>query len=435
MFRNKTGDRQYKYSLRKIRGGGGAASFIIGAVIFGGLMTQPVVLADSNTDTTTSDATTQPENISPIESVATEAASTTATIEETPTVETTADSPTVTSETTAVTPKSTTDSAAEITATPAPSVAENTKETETPAPTRVRRSLSVPDEVDNTGKVISPGFDEKNVITISRPVDYPNLPTTSQYNPNDYYIFKSVADTSSRTTFYAAVKVDDSSHTLYLFNQNGQLIKVLPKGYQDSFYGVRIHNYGDTYTIEQSNASNYGTLSYRYSSDGEKDVIEKNQSFNSITGVIPEKSEVTVEYVDQDGKALLPKISKDALSGEIRNIILAPAIEGYVLKDNTGYRVGEVSIYTAEKVGKKWTRHFGVGYTGYQVDAVYTLLDTEGTFLVQMYTNNQLFVEYKIAPGESFRKTIYHGTASDTYIFPNPYIPDSGGLVYHYERV
>ncbi|XBG91098.1 hypothetical protein V4S38_00710 [Enterococcus cecorum] len=200
---------------------------------------------------------------------------------------------------------------------------------------------------------------------------------------------------------------------------------------------VKINNYGSTYTIAQISGS--GNLFYGYSSDGEKDVVEKNQSFNSITGVIPEKSEVTVEYVDQDGKALLPKISKDALSGEIRNIIPTPTIEGYVLKDNTGYRVGEVSIYTAEKVGKKWTRHFGVGYTGYQVDAVYTLLDTEGTFLVQMYKNNQLFVEYTIAPGESFTKTIYsdkyYGTASDTYTFPNPYIPNSGGLVYHYERV
>ncbi|CAI3266598.1 mucin-binding protein [Enterococcus cecorum] len=468
MFRNKTGDRQYKYSLRKIRGGGGAASFIIGAVIFGGLMTQPVVLADSTTDTTTSDATTQPENISPTESVATEAASTTATIEETPTVETTADSPTVTSETTAVTPKSTTDSAAETTATPAPSVVENTensannstdttpvekvgeekvadettedstkKEKETTAPTRVRRSLSVPDEVDNTGKVISPGFDEKNVVTISRPVDYPNLPTYRDYNPNDYYIFKEVVDKTLGLNIYAAVKIGDSSKTIYLFNQYGSLLKALAPNTSATQNNVKINNYGSTYTIAQISGS--GNLFYGYSSDGEKDVVEKNQSFNSITGVIPEKSEVTVEYVDQDGKALLPKISKDALSGEIRNIIPAPAIEGYVLKDNTGYRVGEVSIYTAEKVGKKWTRHFGVGYTGYQVDAVYTLLDTEGTFLVQMYKNNQLFVEYTIAPGESFTKTIYsdkyYGTASDTYTFPNPYIPNSGGLVYHYERV
>ncbi|MCJ0594873.1 LPXTG cell wall anchor domain-containing protein [Enterococcus cecorum] len=459
MFRNKTGDRQYKYSLRKIRGGGGAASFIIGAVIFGGLMTQPVVLADSTTDTTTSDATTQPENISPTETVATEAASTTATIEETPTV---------TSETTAVTPKSATDSAAETTATPAPSVAENTensannstdtipvekvgeekvadettedstkKEKETTAPTRVRRSLSVPDEVDNTGKVISPGFDEKNVVTISRPVDYPNLPTYRDYNPNDYYIFKEVVDKTLGLNIYAAVKIGDSSKTIYLFNQYGSLLKALAPNTSATQNNVKINNYGSTYTIAQISGS--GNLFYGYSSDGEKDVVEKNQSFNSITGVIPEKSEVTVEYVDQDGKALLPKISKDALSGEIRNIIPAPAIEGYVLKDNTGYRVGEVSIYTAEKVGKKWTRHFGVGYTGYQVDAVYTLLDTEGTFLVQMYKNNQLFVEYTIAPGESFTKTIYsdkyYGTASDTYTFPNPYIPNSGGLVYHYERV
>ena len=347
MFRNKTGDRQYKYSLRKIRGGGGAASFIIGAVIFGGLMTQPVVLADSTTDTTTSDTTTQPENISPTETVATEAASTTATMGETPTVETTDTSTTVTSATPVekVEEEKTADATTE----------DSTKEeTETTAPTRVRRSLSVPDEVDNTGKVISPGFDEKNVVTISRPVDYPNLPTYRDYNPNDYYIFKSLADASSRTTFYTAVKVDDSSHTIYLFNQYGQLIKAIPKGYQASFYGVRIHNYGDTYTIEQSNASDYATLSYRYSSDGEEDVVDKNERFNAITGVVPEKSDVIVKYVDEEGNNLINPVHKEALAGEVREIDDAPSIEGYVLDYTSGSQDGVVSLVCQVWCNSNW---------------------------------------------------------------------------------
>ena len=433
MFRNKTGDRQYKYSLRKIRGGGGAASFIIGAVIFGGLMIQPVVLADSNTDTTTSDTTIQPENISPTETVATEAASTTATMGETPTVETTDTSTTVTSATPVekVEEEKTADATTE----------DSTKEeTETTAPTRVRRSLSVPDEVDNTGKVISPGFDEKNVVTISRPVDYPNLPTTSQYNPNDYYIFKSVVNTRTypKTVLYAAVKINDANKTLYIFDQYGRLRAKISNGGSQTINNVRVYNYGTTYTIDQTAGASTITnrpLYYDYSSDGEEATVQKGQGFDTITGVVPEKSEVTVKYVDKDGNDLLEPITKDALAGEIREISEAPSIEGYVLTDQKGYRYGEVSLYTSEKINRKWVRYFPTNLSGGYIKAIYTLVDEDGTFNINVYMDNTLVLSKNVSPKDSVSIRVTGLSGSDEYKFPNPFIPDSGGLVYHYKRV
>ena len=45
MFKKNQYDRQFKFSLRKKRGGGGAASFIIGSVLFGALMMASATLA------------------------------------------------------------------------------------------------------------------------------------------------------------------------------------------------------------------------------------------------------------------------------------------------------------------------------------------------------------------------------------------------------
>ncbi|WP_171312780.1 MucBP domain-containing protein [Enterococcus cecorum] len=45
MFKKNQYDKQFKFSLRKKRGGGGAASFIIGSVLFGALMMAPATLA------------------------------------------------------------------------------------------------------------------------------------------------------------------------------------------------------------------------------------------------------------------------------------------------------------------------------------------------------------------------------------------------------
>ena len=50
MFKRKNEEKQYKYSLRKIRGRGGVASCIIGAVVFGSFLVQSVVLADTDVD-------------------------------------------------------------------------------------------------------------------------------------------------------------------------------------------------------------------------------------------------------------------------------------------------------------------------------------------------------------------------------------------------
>ncbi|HIT91070.1 MAG TPA: hypothetical protein IAC41_11735, partial [Candidatus Merdenecus merdavium] len=424
------------------------ASCIIGAVVFGSILLQPVVLADVQAEYSMSETVLKAaENLSSEEMLALniveadDVSEVQASVEE---IEKKRETPMDSTSNRKVhvgvverqdlTPDETEE--AEV-------LNENTakltskKVEESATLVRNKRALNEHVEEDNTGKVISEGYNEAEVIRISRPEDYPMLPTTRDYNPDTYYIFKEVISKTYKLDIFAAVKIGDESKTIYLFNQYGQLLNSLVPNESFAQYNVKITNYGDTYAIKQT--SGRSNLYYGYSSDGEKGVVAKNQPFDAITGVVPEKSKVTVEYVDQEENALLPKITEDALAGEIRNISSAPAIEGYVLTDDSGYQKGEVSLYTEEKVGHQWTRRFGIGLTGNRVDAVYTLLDRHGTFLVQMYTNGRLFDKSTIAPGESFTKTIYSnkhdGTAADTYAFPSPYIPDSGGLIYYYTKV
>ncbi|OUZ17791.1 mucin-binding protein, partial [Enterococcus cecorum] len=453
MFKRKNREKQYKYSLRKIRGRGGVASCIIGAVVFGSFLVHPVVLADTDVDVVADHSASEKalkdeENLPSEGTVALNHVEAGDVSEVRETVEEVEKKDESSTNSTSIVRSSNREAHVGVVErqdlTPdeteeAEGLNENTakltskKDEESATLVRNKRALNEPVEEDNTGKVISEGYNEAEVIRTSRPEDYPILPTTRDYNPDTYYIFKEVVSKTSGLDIFAAVKIGDESKTIYLFNQYGQLIKSLAPNESLTQYNAKITNYGDTYTINQT--SSKSSLYYGYSSDGEKSVVAKNQPFNAITGVVPEKSKVTVEYVDQEGKPLLPKITEDALAGEIRNISSAPAIEGYVLTDDSGYQKGEVSVYTEEKVGRQWTRHFGVGLTGNRVDAVYTLLDQHGTFLVQMYTNGRLFAKSTIAPGESFTKTIYSGTAADTCAFPSPYIPDSGGLIYHYTKV
>ena len=453
MFKRKNEEKQYKYSLRKIRGRGGVASCIIGAVVFGSILLQPVVLADTDVDHSASEKALKVEENPHSEGTAAlnhvEAGDVSEVRE---TVEEVEKKDEGSTNSTSIVRSSNREAHEGVTEmqdfTPdeteeAEVLNENTaestskKDEESATLVRNKRALNVPVEEDNTGKVISEEYNEADVIRISRPEDYPILPTTRDYNPDTYYIFKEVISKTYGLDIFAAVKIGDESKTIYLFNQYGQLIKSLAPNESFDQYNVKITNYGDTYAIKQT--SGKSNLYYGYSSDGERSVVAKNQPFDAITGVVPAKSKVTVEYLDQEGEPLLPKITEDALAGEIRDISSAPAIEGYVLTDDSGYQKGEVSLYTEEKVGHQWTRHFGVGLTGNRVDAVYTLLDQHGTFLVQMYTNGRFFAQSIIAPGESFTKTIYStkhdGTAADTYAFPSPYIPDSGGLIYHYTKV
>ena len=457
MFKRKNEEKQYKYSLRKIRGRSGVASCIIGAVVFGSILLQPVVLADTDVDVVADHSASEKalkveenphsEGTAALNHVeAGDASEVRETVEE---VEKKDEGST---NSTSIVRSSNREAHEGVTEmqdlTPdeteeAEVLNENTaestskKDEESATLVRNKRALNVPVEEDDTGKVISEEYNEADVIRISRPEDYPMLPTTRDYNPDTYYIFKEVILKTYGLDIFAAVKIGDESKTIYLFNQSGQLLKSLAPNETITKYNVKVTNYGDTYAIKQT--SGRGNLYYGYSSDGERSVVAKNQPFDAITGVVPEKSKVTVEYLDQEGEPLLPKITEDALAGEIRNISSAPAIEGYVLTDDSGYQKGEVSLYTEEKVGHQWTRRFGIGLTGNRVDAVYTLLDQHGTFLVQMYTNGRLFDQSTIAPGESFTKTIYSnkhdGTAADTYAFPSPYIPDSGGLIYHYTKV
>ncbi len=457
MFKRKNEEKQYKYSLRKIRGRSGVASCIIGAVVFGSILLQPVVLADTDVDVV-ADHSASEKALKVEENPHSEGTAALNHVEDgdvsevRETVEEVEKKDESSTNSTSIVRSSNREAHVGVTEmqdlTPdeteeAEVLNENTakltskKDEESATLVRNKRALNVPVEEDNTGKVISEEYNEADVIRISRPEDYPMLPTTRDYNPDTYYIFKEIISKTYGLDIFAAVKVGDESKTIYLFNQYGQLLNSLVPNESFAQYNIKITNYGDTYAIKQT--SGRSNLYYGYSSDGEKGVVAKNQPFDAITGVVPEKSKVTVEYVDQEGEPLLPKITEDALAGEIRNISSAPAIEGYVLTDDSGYQKGEVSLYTEEKVGHQWTRRFGIGLTGNRVDAVYTLLDQYGTFLVQMYTNGRLFAESTIAPGESFTKTIYSnkhdGTAADTYAFPSPYIPDSGGLIYHYTKV
>ncbi|WP_283586042.1 MucBP domain-containing protein, partial [Limosilactobacillus ingluviei] len=62
MFRDKMTDQQAKYALRKKKNGGGAASFLIGTVVVGGLMLGGTINASANDATATTDGSATKES-------------------------------------------------------------------------------------------------------------------------------------------------------------------------------------------------------------------------------------------------------------------------------------------------------------------------------------------------------------------------------------
>ena len=62
MFRDKMTDQQAKYALRKKKNGGGAASFLIGTVVVGGLMLGGTINASANDATATTDGSATNES-------------------------------------------------------------------------------------------------------------------------------------------------------------------------------------------------------------------------------------------------------------------------------------------------------------------------------------------------------------------------------------
>ena len=203
MFKRKKEEKQYRYALRKIRGRSGVASCVIGAVVFGSILLQPVVLADVQAEYSMSETVLKAaENLSSEEMLALniveadDVSEVQASVEE---IEKKRETPMDSTSNRKVhvgvverqdlTPDETEE--AEV-------LNENTakltskKVEESATLVRNKRALNEHVEEDNTGKVISEGYNEAEVIRISRPEDYPMLPTTRDYNPDTYYIFKEV---------------------------------------------------------------------------------------------------------------------------------------------------------------------------------------------------------------------------------------------------
>ena len=332
MFKRKNEEKQYKYSLRKIRGRGGVASCIIGAVVFGSFLVQSVVLADTDVDIVADHSASEKalkveENLLSEGTAALNHVEAGDVSEVRETVEEVEKKDESSTNSTSIVRSSNHEAHVGVTdlstemqdLTPdeteeAEVLNENTakltskKDEASATLVRNKRALNVPIEEDNTGKVISEEYNEADVIRISRPEDYPMLPTTRDYNPDTYYIFKEIISKTYGLDIFAAVKVGDESKTIYLFNQYGQLLNSLVPNESFAQYNVKITNYGDTYAIKQT--SGRSNLYYGYSSDGEKGVVAKNQPFDAITGVVPEKSKVTVEYVDQEGDRFCLKLLK-----------------------------------------------------------------------------------------------------------------------------
>ena len=284
---------------------------------------------------------------------------------------------------------------------------------------------------DSNDKILTSDYDPENVIKIDEPEDYPILATNNEYNPDKYFIFKSVKDSVLGSTYYFAVNRQQDDGVLFVFDKNGNLIHTQIAGTQKQLEDTIVRNYGDTYTINHPQ----NVLSYDYSGDGEKEIVAKNAKYNAITGVLPKQSLVTVRYVDENEDDIIEPVHKNALSGEIREIQGPIAIEGYVYQHTSGDTKGSVSIYSSEKINQTWSRHFVYSATNSEIRADYTLLDNQGTFKVDIYRNNVFQKSVTLLPGQYTNYSVSAGWAIDHYSFPNPYIPNSGEVIFHYAKV
>ena len=272
-------------------------------------------------------------------------------------------------------------------------------------------------------------------VTTSLPSDYP-----SQFNNNtysEYFVFKEVKDELNDVSYYGAVKRDGSeSGTVYIFAQSADgtisgPIK-LASGESTSQNGITFNNYGDTYTVYESNRNN-NNLYYGYSSDGEKDSADRSQGYNLITGVLPTNGQfaLTINYYDKAGNLVSTKSDpQTVLAGKYIKVSAPKVVNGYVLTKTEGNQSGEVSEYTDDKVGQTWTRHFT--YVG--LDGEYTL-NSDGSFTVKVYKNSQLVKTMTVPVDETGRYKEINGRYLNTYDFPNPYIAESNSLTYNYTQV
>ena len=268
-------------------------------------------------------------------------------------------------------------------------------------------------------------------VTTSLPSDYPSQFKNDTYS--EYFVFKEVKDELNDVSYYGAVKQDGSeSGTVYIFAQSayGTIsgpIK-LASDESTSQNGITFNNYGDTYTVYESNR-NYNNLYYGYSSDGEKDSADRSQGYNLITGVLPTNGQfaLTINYYDKDGNLVRTKSDpQTVLAGKYFEVSAPEVVNGYVLTETEGNRSGEVSEYTDDKVGQTWTRHFT--YVG--LDGEYTL-NSDGSFTVKVYKNSQLVKTMTVPVDETGQ---YRGYLN-RYDFPNPYIAGSNSLTYNYTQV
>ncbi|EOT42848.1 mucin-binding protein, partial [Enterococcus columbae] len=281
------------------------------------------------------------------------------------------------------------------------------------------------------GTILTSDYQPEKVITIDEPADYPALPLGNAYHPDKYFIFKSVIDNWSGEVYYFAVNRQQDDGVLFIFDQNGNLRQTQLAGSKKQLDNTVVINYGDTYTISHP----YNALSYDYSGDGEKSSVEKNAVYNAITGILPKQSIVTVRYVDENQTDIVAPVQKRALSGESRDIQGPISIEGYVYQYTTGNTKGSVSIYSSEKMNQTWSRHFTYSATNSEIRADYTLLDNQGKFRVDIYRNDLLQKSTTLIPGQYTDYAVYTNGAIDRYRFPNPFIPDSGEVIFHYARV
>ncbi|MBM6754840.1 YSIRK-type signal peptide-containing protein, partial [Lactobacillus alvi] len=273
-------------------------------------------------------------------------------------------------------------------------------------------------------------------VTTSLPSDYPSQFNNDTYS--EYFVFKEVKDELNDVSYYGAVKQDGSeSGTVYIFAQSADgtisgPIK-LASGESKSQNGITSNNYGNTYTVYENNNRNNNNLYYGYSSDGEKDSANRSQGYNVITGVLPTNGQfaLTINYYDKAGKLVKTKLDpQTVLAGKYIEVSAPEVVNGYVLTKTKGNQSGEVSEYTADKVGQTWTRHFT--YTG--LDADYTL-NSGGSFTVKVYKNSQLVKTMTVPVDGTGQYQEINGGYRDTYAFPNPYIAGATSLTYNYTQV
>lgn len=222
MFKKNQYDRQFKFSLRKKRGGGGAASFIIGSIVFGSLFLGNVaVQAETSTESTNETTTlSQPasESTTSSKNAATISDSTEADVESDNTsAEPTTDKNTTTDETA----DTTTAQPVVNNITPTPTVGT------VPSARVVNGSVNVK-YVDNTGA-------EVGLVTVDGPVGESYVENVKENIPAGYELASHTVDYGTYSTESKSITVTvdplpankKGMATVNYVDENGQIVKTL----------------------------------------------------------------------------------------------------------------------------------------------------------------------------------------------------------------